>query len=60
MPQRAIFVGVQASGRTAFYRERCLMAHVRISRDLLPTPARVEGFSALCLDAGMDAVGTPG
>lgn len=56
VPQLVLLIGIQASGKTAFYRERFFASHVRISRDLLRTPAREAAFLALCISTGMDAV----
>ncbi|HKV47878.1 MAG TPA: AAA family ATPase, partial [Candidatus Acidoferrales bacterium] len=42
-----IFVGVQGSGKTTFYKERFADTHVRISLDMLRTRRREE----LLLDA---------
>ena len=33
--EAVIFVGVQASGKTTFYKEQLFRSHVRISLDLL-------------------------
>ncbi len=45
--QAVIFIGVQASGKTTFYKERFFATHVRISLDLLKTRHREK----LILDA---------
>ena len=42
--------GIQASGKTRFFRDRFLDTHVRISRDLLRTEHRERRFLELCLD----------
>ena len=55
-PELALLVGVQASGKTSFYRERYLLTHVRVSLDLLRTRARVDRFLSLCLDTRMSLV----
>src|SRR3712207_653540 len=44
-----VFVGVQASGKSTFWRERLSDSHVRISRDLLRTPHREAAFLETCL-----------
>ena len=49
--QAVIFCGIQASGKTTFYRERFFETHVRISRDLLRTRAREEILIGACLKA---------
>lgn len=35
-PELVLFVGVQGSGKTSFYRERFSGAHVHVSKDLFP------------------------
>lgn len=45
--EAVIFVGVQAAGKSTFYRERFFDTHVRISRDMLKTKHR----EAVLLDA---------
>jgi predicted kinase len=46
-----IFVGVQGSGKTTFYRERFFDSHVRISLDMLRTRHREQLLLAACLAA---------
>ena len=50
--EAVILCGVQASGKTRFYRDRLLDTHVRISRDLLRTAHRERRFLELCLETG--------
>ncbi len=50
--EAVILCGVQASGKTRFFRDRFLDTHVRISRDLLRTPHRERRFLELCLETG--------
>lgn len=45
-----IFVGLQASGKSSFYRERFFSTHVRISLDLLRTRHREQRMLSLCLE----------
>lgn len=45
-----IFVGLQASGKSSFYRERFFATHVRISLDLLRTRYRERRLLSLCLE----------
>ena len=45
-----IFVGLQASGKSSFYRERFFSTHVRISLDLLRTRHREQRLLGLCLE----------
>ncbi|MBA3936227.1 MAG: AAA family ATPase [Planctomycetes bacterium] len=56
IPQLVILIGIQASGKTSFYREHFLGSHVRISLDLLRTRNREMAFLSLCLETRMDTV----
>jgi predicted kinase len=44
-----LFIGIQAAGKTSFYRERFFDTHVRISMDLLRTRYREQVFMRACL-----------
>ncbi|ALJ01048.1 AAA family ATPase [Rufibacter tibetensis] len=44
-----IFMGLQASGKSTFYKQRFFNSHVRISMDLLRTRNRERLFLQLCL-----------
>ncbi len=44
-----IFIGIQASGKSTFYRERFFASHVRISLDLLRTRHRERSLLKWCL-----------
>ena len=46
-----IFVGVQGSGKTTFYRDRFFDTHVRINLDMLKTRHREQLLLAACLAA---------
>jgi len=48
--QAVVLCGIQASGKTRFFRDRFLDTHVRISRDLLGTEHRERRFLELCLE----------
>ncbi len=48
--EAVIFCGIQASGKTTFYRERFFDTHVRISLDLLRTRRREQLILAACID----------
>jgi predicted kinase len=48
-PEAVIFVGVQGSGKTTFYRERFSETHVRISLDMLRTRRREQLLLEACL-----------
>ena len=50
--EAVIFSGVQASGKTAFYVERYLATHVRVSMDLMRTRHREHRFLETCLQTG--------
>lgn len=45
-----IFVGIQGSGKSAFFKERFADTHVRLNLDMLKTRAREARFFALCLE----------
>ncbi|WP_276495844.1 AAA family ATPase [Pontibacter litorisediminis] len=51
--QAIIFCGIQASGKSSFYRERFFNSHVRISLDLLRTRHRERLFLETCLKSQM-------
>jgi predicted kinase len=44
-----LFIGMQASGKSTFYKERFFDSHVRISMDLLRTRNRESIFVQTCL-----------
>ena len=48
--EAVIFIGLQASGKSSFYRERYFSTHVRISLDLLKTRNRERQFLTACLE----------
>ena len=48
--EAVILVGIQASGKTTFYRERFFETHVRISRDMLRMRRREELLLRACID----------
>jgi predicted kinase len=47
--EAVIFVGVQGSGKSTFYRERLVDTHVRINLDMLRTRHREQLLLAACL-----------
>ena len=51
-----IFVGIQGSGKSSFFRERFFATHVRINLDMLRTRHREELLLAACLAAGQSFV----
>lgn len=48
-PEAVIFTGVQASGKSTFYRERFFETHVRINMDMLRTRRREAFLLNACL-----------
>jgi hypothetical protein len=48
--EAVIFIGLQASGKSSFDKERFFSTHVRVSLDLLKTRPREERFLAVCLE----------
>jgi len=46
--EAVIFIGIQASGKSTFYKERFFNSHVRISLDLLNTRNKQEKFLETC------------
>lgn len=46
-----IFIGIQASGKTTFYREKFLKTHVRLSLDMFKTRHREMLFFETCIAA---------
>lgn len=48
--QAIIFCGIQATGKSTFYKQRFFNSHVRISMDLLRTRNREQRLLDLCLD----------
>lgn len=51
--QAIIFIGIQASGKSTFYKQRFFNTHVRISLDLLKTRHRESLFLQTCYDSLM-------
>jgi predicted kinase len=49
--EAVIFIGIQGSGKTSFYRERFFNTHVRISLDMLRTRHREKILLDACLAA---------
>lgn len=48
--QAIIFCGIQATGKSTFYRQHFFNSHIRISMDLLRTRNREQRMLDLCLD----------
>jgi tRNA uridine 5-carbamoylmethylation protein Kti12 len=49
--EAVLFIGIQGSGKTTFYRERLFDTHVRLSRDMLKTRNRELLLVRACLAA---------
>lgn len=49
--EAVIFIGIQASGKTSFYRERFFSTHIRLSLDMLRTRHREQLLFDACLAA---------
>jgi predicted kinase len=49
--QAVIFIGVQASGKSTFFKERFADTHIRINLDMLKTRHREELLVKACLEA---------
>jgi predicted kinase len=54
--QAVIFIGVQASGKSTFYKERFFGTHIRISLDVLKTRHREQIFLDACLQSHQNFV----
>lgn len=54
--QLVLFVGVQASGKSTFYRQRFSESHLRLSLDMLRTRHRESILFAACLEAKQPTV----
>ena len=48
--EAVLFIGMQASGKSTFYRERFFSSHVRINLDMLRTRHREKRLLEVCLD----------
>jgi len=49
--QAVIFIGIQASGKSSFYKERFFNTHIRINLDMLKTRNREDILLHACLRA---------
>jgi predicted kinase len=45
-----IFIGIQASGKSTFYKERFFKTHIRINLDMLRNRVREDIFLDTCID----------
>src|SRR4051794_23667880 len=48
--EAVLFVGLQASGKSTFYRERFFTTHLRINLDMLRTRHREKRLLEVCLE----------
>jgi len=55
-PEAALLIGVQASGKSSFAREKLFDSHLRINLDMLRTRHRETLLLDACLDAGQSFV----
>lgn len=51
-----LFIGLQASGKSSFYKERFFQSHVRINLDMLKTRHRERTLFQTCLSVGLPCV----
>jgi predicted kinase len=51
-----LFCGIQATGKTSFYKDNFLKTHIRISMDMLNTRNKEGKFVELCLSTGQPFV----
>lgn len=49
--QAIIFIGIQASGKSSFYKEKFFNSHIRISLDLLNTRNKERTFLDTCFSS---------
>lgn len=49
--EAVIFIGIQASGKSTFYREYFLNSHIRLNLDMLKTRHREKILVQACLEA---------
>ena len=54
--EAVIFMGIQGTGKSSFYRERFFHTHVRINLDMLKTKNRFRLLLTACLDGGQPFV----
>lgn len=54
--EAVIFIGIQASGKSTFFKERFFDTHVRVNLDMLRTHARENALLHACLSTGQSFV----
>ncbi|MCE9579693.1 MAG: AAA family ATPase [Deltaproteobacteria bacterium] len=55
-PEAVIFIGIQATGKSTFCRERFFRSHVRVNLDMLGTRHRETRLIETCLATGISFV----
>jgi predicted kinase len=48
--EMVLFIGIPASGKSSFYKERFFLTHVRLNRDMLRTRHREAALVKACFD----------
>ncbi len=48
--EAVLFIGIQATGKSTFYKQNFFNSHVRLSLDLLNTRNKLQRFLQTCLD----------
>ena len=54
--EAVVFVGLQAAGKSTFYKERFFTTHVRINLDMLKTRHREKRLLQACIETGQPFV----
>ena len=54
--EAVIFIGLQASGKSSFYRDRFINTHIRLNLDMLKTRHREKLLFHACLEAKQPVV----
>ena len=54
--EAVIFIGIQASGKSTFYKEKYFNTHLRVSNDLLKTKNREKLLLEYCIKTQMSLV----
>lgn len=54
--QAVLFIGLQASGKSSFYKDRFFSTHVRINLDQLRTRHREQRLLSVCLETDLPFV----
>ncbi len=54
--EAVVFSGIQASGKSTFYRDRFALTHLRLNRDIIRTQNREDVLLHACLAVGQSFV----